>query len=183
MHHTTLRALREAKPYPACQDRYAVLVAGLGDGWGDDQPITLTRILEINGLSDAIWSLRANLHPDAEREARLFACDCAEAVVHLADDPRSVAAIEVARRYAYGQATTDELSAAWNAVWATACAAANTADCEVRIALAAARNAARATACAAARVAACSAARAAARVAAREKQAHLFRQRFGEVVE
>ena len=49
-----------------------------------------------------------------EREARLFACDCAErALANIAEpDPRSVAAVEVARRYAMGTATQEELDAA-----------------------------------------------------------------------
>ena len=52
----------------------------------------------------------------SNREARLFACDCAERVVHLCgDDPRPRAAIETARRYANGQATDEELVAAWDA--------------------------------------------------------------------
>ena len=66
---------------------------------------------------------------------RLFACDVAEDALRLIDkpDPRSVAAIEVARRYAVGDATSAELyaargaardaardaarGAAWDAAW------------------------------------------------------------------
>ena len=54
---------------------------------------------------------------------RLFACDVAEDALSLIDspDPRSVAAIEVARRYAVGDATSAELcaagAAAWDAAW------------------------------------------------------------------
>ena len=45
---------------------------------------------------------------------RLFACDVAEDALSLIDspDPRSIAAIEVARRYAVGDATSAELCAA-----------------------------------------------------------------------
>lgn len=51
-----------------------------------------------------------------ERAARLFAADCAEAVVHLCgDDPRPREAVEVARRFARGEATADELRAAGDA--------------------------------------------------------------------
>jgi hypothetical protein len=51
-----------------------------------------------------------------ERTAQLFACDCAEAVVHLCgDDPRPRQAIDVARRYANGEATDEELAAARDA--------------------------------------------------------------------
>ena len=56
-----------------------------------------------------------------ERVARLFACDCADRVVHLCgDDPRPRAAIEVSRRYAQGGATAEELDAACAAAGAAA---------------------------------------------------------------
>lgn len=50
-----------------------------------------------------------------DRMLRLFACDCADRVRHLADDERSAAAIDVARRFANGDATTAELGANWEA--------------------------------------------------------------------
>ena len=68
-----------------------------------------------------------------ERTARLFTADCAESVVHLCgDDPRPWQAIEVARRYAHGEATEEALEAAnaaavdaaWDATMDAACAAA-----------------------------------------------------------
>lgn len=56
------------------------------------------------------------------RTARLFACDCAERVLHLYErrypgDRRPRKAIEVARKYANGQATGNSLPAAWDAAW------------------------------------------------------------------
>ena len=64
-----------------------------------------------------------------EANLRLFACDVAEDALSLVEnpDPRSVAAIEVARRYAVGAATRDELDAAQAAARAAARAAAETA--------------------------------------------------------
>jgi hypothetical protein len=62
-----------------------------------------------------------------ERTARLFACDCAERVVHLCDDPRPRRAIAVARRYAGGEATAEELVAARAAAWDAARTAARAA--------------------------------------------------------
>ena len=53
---TTLKLLRE---HEACEERYPVLVAALGDGWADGAPIPLLRIMESNGLNDALWALRA----------------------------------------------------------------------------------------------------------------------------
>ena len=60
-----------------------------------------------------------------DRTARLFACDCAERVLHIfeterPDDKRPRNAIDVSRRYADGQATKKELDATRDAVWAAA---------------------------------------------------------------
>jgi len=87
---------------------------------------------------------------------RLLAADCAEDVLHLARDPRAAEAIRVARLFAVGRATEQQLAAAQVAAWAAARDAARAA------AWAAARAAARVAAWAAAR----DAARAAERVAA-----------------
>ena len=56
---------------------------------------------------------------------RLFACDVAEDALSLVEspDPRSLAAIEVARRYAVRAASRDELAAARDAAWDAALAA------------------------------------------------------------
>ena len=63
-----------------------------------------------------------------ERTARLFAADCAEHVLHLIPDEQSrltcEVAIYVARCYADGEATEEELAAAGAAAWAAAGAAA-----------------------------------------------------------
>jgi hypothetical protein len=63
-----------------------------------------------------------------ERTARLFACDCAERVVHLTGpDERCVAVIDVARRFARGEATDGDRGVARDAAWDTAGAAARAA--------------------------------------------------------
>ncbi len=97
-----------------------------------------------------------------ERTARLFAADCAERVLKVAKvtDKRSWAAVEVARKYANGQATDKELSAAQSAARLAARSAAESA------AWSAARLAARLAARSAAESAAESAAWSAARLAA-----------------
>jgi hypothetical protein len=111
-HYTTLEELRKHK---ACPDRYTHLVAALGPEWADEDKIPLTRILETSGIQDAIWALRANLHPEAEKYSRLYACDSAQRVAHLNLDPRVQAAIDTGRRHAHGEATDEELSAAADA--------------------------------------------------------------------
>ena len=58
------------------------------------------------------------------RVARLFACDCAERALRSVtakygeQDPRSWAAIRVARRFACGEASADDLQTASDAAWA-----------------------------------------------------------------
>ena len=107
-----------------------------------------------------------------ESNLRLFACDVAEDALSLVEkpDPRSLAAIEVARRYAVGAATSVELAAAWDAAWDAARDAAwDAAWVATRVAAqAAARDAAWDAAWDAARDAAQAAARDAAQDAARD---------------
>jgi len=99
-----------------------------------------------------------------ERTQRLFAVWCAREALKLVDnpDPRSIAACDVAERYANGDATEEELAAARDAAMDAARDAARDA------AWAAARAAAWAAAWAAARDAAWAAARDAAWAAARD---------------
>ncbi len=87
-----------------------------------------------------------NLEGLSEAQLRLFAVRCARRVQHLMTDPRSVAALDVAERYAKGGATDDELSAALAAAWA-----ARDASWAARAEASAARDAASAAARAVAR--------------------------------
>ena len=109
---TTLNKIRSHEP---CADGWAKLLRHLGKTQADDEPLALAVILESNGLDDALWCLRAV--DGHEREKRLYAVWCARRVQHLLTDPRSVAALDVAARYANGQATYEELAAAGVAAW------------------------------------------------------------------
>jgi hypothetical protein len=60
----------------------------------------------------------------------MFAVSCARSVQHLMTDPRSVAAIDVAERHANGEATNDELRAAYDAAYAASAAADAAADAD-----------------------------------------------------
>lgn len=113
-----------------------------------------------------LWSLEELGYAD-QRVSREFACWCVRQVWELLTDPRSRTAVEVAERYARGEATAAELSAArdaaegaawdaawgaaWDAAWAAAWAAAWPAACYA--ARAHARDAARDAAWPAARAA------------------------------
>jgi hypothetical protein len=60
-----------------------------------------------------------------DKELRLFALYCARSIEHLLLDQRSKDAIDVAERFAHGNATDEELAAARVAAWAAAWAAAD----------------------------------------------------------
>jgi hypothetical protein len=139
---TTLNRIRNHNP---CRDGWQKLLEGLGKTAPDDEPLPFARILEINGLDDALWCCRAE--PQYAREWRLYAVWCARQVQHLMTDPRSIAAIDAAERHANGLETADELAAACAAAWdasAAARAARTAASDEWDAAWAAARAAARA---------------------------------------
>ena len=109
---TTLNKIRARSP---CAPRWTKLLKNLGKTKSDNEPLNITTILDSNGLEDAIWCLRAV--DGHQKEMRLYAVDCARSVQHLIADPRSVAAIDVAQRHAYGLATDSELAAAGDAAW------------------------------------------------------------------
>jgi len=136
--------------------------------YGVNTPITLLQILDINGFDDALWALRAC--PDSDTFARLLACDYAEHVLPIfetqyPDDDRPRKAIAVSRRYARGEATEAELTAARTAAW-------NAPEAE----LTAAWSASRAAAWAASWAAAWAASWAAARDAERQWQEARLRE-------
>ena len=163
---TTLNAIRKHRP---CSGGWTKLLAYLGKKKADDEPLAITTILDSNGLADALWCLRAVTGHD--REIRLYAVWCARQVQHLMTDPRSIAALDVAERYANNLATEHDLDAARAAAWAAAWAAARDA----------ARAAAWAAAWDAAGDAAGDAAWAAARDAAWAAQAASLREVCAEV--
>ncbi|CAJ4328608.1 putative bacteriophage protein [Burkholderia pseudomallei] len=166
----TLAALRKAG---ACYEGYNKLVRSIQGKassaedadreayihFRHDAEIPLLDILKSNGLNDALWTLRCI--SDADRDLRLFAIWCARQVEHLMQDQCSKDALNVAERFANGEATDEERAAARDAAGGAAGAAARA------TARAAARDAAWATAWGAAWAAAGGAAGAAARATAR----------------
>ena len=165
--NTTLNLIRSHSP---CPEGWEKLLKHLGKTKADDEPLPLRVILESNGFEDALWCLRAV--PNCDKEARLYGVWCARQAQHLIADPCSLTALDVAERHANGEATDEELAAAWDAardaVWGAAKNAAS----------AAARNAAWDAATDAAWHAAWHAAREAARGAARQKQKKKFIEMF-----
>ena len=99
------------------------LLVRLGKTKADDAPLSMLTVLESNGLTDALWCLRCITGRDCA--IRLLACDFAQSVAHLNSDPRVQAAIDTARRYASGDATSAEMASARKAAWAASAMAAD----------------------------------------------------------
>ena len=112
---TTLNRIRDHSP---CQPGWEKLLVGLGKTKADDEVLSFATILEIVGLDNALWYCRAE--PQYAKEWRLFAVAVARRVEHLNTDPRVKNAIDVAERYAHGEATDAELKAARDAAWEAA---------------------------------------------------------------
>ena len=77
MKTTTLNKIRNYNP---CKDGWEKLLKFLGKTEADDEPLLMSTILRSNGLSDALWCLRA-FRVDHRQSVIDFACDCAERVL------------------------------------------------------------------------------------------------------
>lgn len=117
---TTLNKIRAKAP---CSGGWSKLLKNLGKTSADDEPLSIITILESNGLDDAHWCLRAV--DGHEKDMRLYAVWCARQVQNMMPDKRSSATLDVAERYAHGQATDAELAAAWDAARVAAARAAS----------------------------------------------------------
>lgn len=89
---------------------YQKLKAHLGSDHGDETAVAFATIVASNGIDDALWCLRAE--PRHGRLWRLMAVRLARQVQHLMTDERSIAALEVAERFAHGDASEEEMDAA-----------------------------------------------------------------------
>jgi len=102
MIYTTLNKIRNNFPF---KESFETLLKHLGKTEADDDPLPFSVIVESNGLHDAL--LCCVSAPEYSREWRLFAVWCARQVRQY--DQRSVNAIDVAERFANGDATKEEL--------------------------------------------------------------------------
>ena len=136
---TTLKEIRAKSP---CTDGWEKLLKHLdksgSEAKNDSTPLSVITVLESNGIDDALWVLDNCID---SRICVLFACDCAESVLHIFEkahpkDGRPRTAIEVARD---PNSSTDNLATAreaagaaaraaeWSAAWAAGAAAGDTA--------------------------------------------------------
>ena len=107
MKTTTLNKIRAHSP---CQTGWTKLLESLGKTQADDEPLPFSKIIESNGLDDALWCCRSV--PEYDRDWRLYAVWCARQVQHLMKERRSLDALDVAERHANGLASYAELAAA-----------------------------------------------------------------------
>ena len=104
----TLQKINDKNPCLSGWD--TILSAHGGENADMNAGFPLVDALETNSLDDVIWAMRCL--PEYDREWRLFAVWCARQVHHLMTDPRSIDTLDVAERFANGQATVCELTAA-----------------------------------------------------------------------
>jgi hypothetical protein len=104
---TTLNTIRAHSP---CRAGWEKLLLGLSKTRPDDDPLWIDEVLDISGLDDALWCLRAV--DGCDREIRLYAVWCARRAQHHMPDARSVTALDVVERHARGEASDEELASA-----------------------------------------------------------------------
>lgn len=112
---TTLNKIRQHSP---CSEGWTKLLKNLNKTKADDEHLSLLTILDSNGLDDALWCMRAV--EGFDKEIRLYAVWCARQVQHLVIDKRSIAALDIAEKFANGEVTKEELDAARDAASAAA---------------------------------------------------------------
>jgi hypothetical protein len=105
--HTTLNAILTQEP---CTLDWHRLLEHVGKKKADDEELLFLTILEVNGLDSALWCCRAA--PQYSREWRLYAVSCARKIQHIMLDRRSIDALDVAERFAKGNASKPDLERA-----------------------------------------------------------------------
>ena len=123
----TLNMIRAHSP---CEDGWSKLLKGLGKTRADDDPLTISRVYEINGFDDALWCLCALPN---DRLSRHFQAWCAEQVLPIFErehpkDMRVRDQIAMLRNDAASDEDRDAAraaawAAAWDAAWDAARAA------------------------------------------------------------
>ena len=144
MLYTTLKDIKAQHP---CASGWSKLLKSLNKTKEDNELLSFLSILKSNGLSDALWCLRAL--KDNDRAVRLYAIWCARQVEHLDLTGVSRNINNISEQYENGNATFQELEAAreaaleasWGVAWDAAWGAAKEASWEA--ALEAARGAAK----------------------------------------
>ena len=112
---TTLNKIKTRRP---CRDGWEKLLVGLGKTEPDDDPLPLMKILELNGIKDALWALRCFKYG----EYCLFLADMAESVLHIYESKSPRLAMQAIRDWYAGE--IDDKALAADAAYADAAYAA-----------------------------------------------------------
>jgi len=125
---TSLRLCREhdacgvpGSPVEGVQ--YPLLVSALGPDWGDDQPIPLTMLLDLDagsgwtGPSNTIWALRAVPPEQAEARDRVADNFCVQMLGAIPGPPEHAHAVQVLQAFTRGLATIEDVQKAAGAAW------------------------------------------------------------------
>ena len=129
---TTCVTIAELKKIKACPEGLVLLRKNLPYKVKLSTPIPAWEAAQAVPLQEALWVL--DNHPGLLFQRRIFSVWCARSVLKYTDDWRVVNCVNVAERYAYGQATENQLkmvaeeavraakeavrAAAWAAAWA-----------------------------------------------------------------
>lgn len=103
--------LRRIESYDPCEAGWFKLLKHLNKIEADDEDLDIKTILESNGVSDAIWALRA-LTEEYITDIKLLICDIAETNLEYVKDKRVKEYVDVVRKYIHGQASLEELKTA-----------------------------------------------------------------------
>ncbi len=107
----TLRQIRDRHP---CKDGWKMILSYRGcrhNGYLDI-PFPLVEVTYSNGLYDTLWAMRCL--PEHESLWRRYIVWCARRVQHMTTDERVRTSLDMAERYANGEATEEELYSAAN---------------------------------------------------------------------
>lgn len=95
----------------SCESQRKEFLRKLGKKESDNCKIEILEILDLNGFDDALWSLRGV--DGYERELRLFAVWCGRRVQENIKDQKSIDAINIAEKFANGEASESDLLQVW----------------------------------------------------------------------
>lgn len=106
---TTLEHIRSHAP---CRNGWETLLRGLKKTIIDNEPLPYAKIVEINGLDDALWCCRAE--PQYAKEWKAFSIWCVRRVRHLLVNPLVLELFDTFGRREYGTGSGEEFLSAYN---------------------------------------------------------------------
>lgn len=109
---TTLKRIWRQRPFDHIKTD---LLSALGETKADSEPITYAFIARSIEIRNALRCAQAE--PQYSKTWRLAAVAFAKDTQHIITNPLAIEAIDVAERYAHGEAREAELSVAYNRLW------------------------------------------------------------------